>query len=245
MQILRQAKVLLCGARISLVLKDSTIVLKFGGSSVADPECIRRISRIAIKEAEKHNVIVVVSAMGKTTNSLIALANQACEEPRGRELDMLLATGELVSISVTAMTMQGLGHPAVSMTGWQAGFVTEPSHNKARIAKIKTERIQKHLERGEIVVVAGFQGVTEEGEVTTLGRGGSDTSAVALAAAFNVSVVISIQMLRVSILLTLVSSLKLLSLITSATKRWLSLLALVLKFCTLVLLNLRRNTILI
>lgn len=161
------------------------LVIKFGGSSVADPECIRRISGIAITESEKYNVVVVVSAMGKTTDSLIRLANQLSSHPKGRELDMLLATGELVTASLAAMTIDELGHPSVSMAGWQAGFVTESAHNKARIAEIKTDRIVEHLNRGEIVVVAGFQGCTEDGEVTTLGRGGSDTSAVALAAALD------------------------------------------------------------
>jgi aspartate kinase len=165
-------------------LKKTTLVVKFGGTSVADPECIERISKICIREAKEHNVIVVVSAMGKTTNTLVDLANKVNPNARGRELDMLLATGELVSIAVTAMSIQKLGHPSVSLTGWQAGFITESAHNKARIAEIKKERIEKHLANGEIVVVAGFQGITEEGEVTTLGRGGSDTSAVALAAAF-------------------------------------------------------------
>lgn len=164
--------------------KATTIVLKFGGTSVADPQCIERISKIAIEESKKNNVIVVTSAMGKTTNQLIDLANQVYPGCKGRELDMLLATGELVSIALTAMQIQKLGHPAVSLTGWQAGFITESSHNKARIAEIKCDRINQHLDQGEIVVVAGFQGITEAGEVTTLGRGGSDTSAVALAAAF-------------------------------------------------------------
>jgi len=164
--------------------KPTTLVLKFGGTSVADPQCIERISKICIKESKEHNVIVVVSAMGKTTNQLVDLANNVNPGCKGRELDMLLATGELVSIAVTAMCIQRLGHPAVSLTGWQAGFITEPAHNKARIAEIKRGRINKHLDQGEIVVVAGFQGITEDGEVTTLGRGGSDTSAVALAAAF-------------------------------------------------------------
>lgn len=164
--------------------KKSTLVLKFGGTSVADPVCIERISKIAIREAQDHNVIVVVSAMGKTTNGLVDLANQVSPNARGRELDMLLATGELISIALTAMSIQKLGHPAVSLTGWQAGFITEAAYNRARIAEIRCDRINKHLAKGEIVVVAGFQGITEEGEVTTLGRGGSDTSAVALAAAF-------------------------------------------------------------
>lgn len=169
---------------INQTKKKDTVVLKFGGTSVADPACIARISKICIEEAKENNVIVVVSAMGKTTNSLVELANQVSPNPRGRELDMLLATGELVSIAVTAMSIQNLGHPAVSLTGWQAGFITESAHNKARIAEIRCDRIKKHLAKNEIVVVAGFQGITEDGEVTTLGRGGSDTSAVALAAAF-------------------------------------------------------------
>ncbi len=164
-------------------MNKKTLVLKFGGSSVADPECIRRISRIAVKEAASHKVVVVVSAMGKSTDSLIRLAQELTSNPKGRELDMLLATGELVSASLAAMAIQELDQPAVSMAGWQAGFITESAHNKARIAEIKTERIVEHLNRNEIVVVAGFQGCTEDGEVTTLGRGGSDTSAVALAAA--------------------------------------------------------------
>lgn len=164
--------------------KKNTIVLKFGGTSVADPACIAHISKIAIKEAEENNVIVVVSAMGKTTNGLVDLANQVSPDARGRELDMLLATGELISMSLTAMAIQKLGHPAVSLTGWQAGFITESAHNRARIAEIRCDRVNRHLNNGEIIVVAGFQGVTEDGEVTTLGRGGSDTSAVALAAAF-------------------------------------------------------------
>ena len=161
----------------------STLVLKFGGSSVADQECIERISKIAIREAKEHNVVVVVSAMGKTTNGLVAMANKMSPDVRGRELDMLLATGELVSISLTAMCLERMGSPAISLTGWQAGFITESEHNKARIAEIKTEKIRKNLEQNKIVVIAGFQGISESGEVTTLGRGGSDTSAVALAAA--------------------------------------------------------------
>jgi len=163
----------------------TTLVLKFGGSSVADQTCIERISKIAIREAENHNVVVVVSAMGKTTNSLVELANKISPNVQGRELDMLLATGELVSISLCAMAMAEQGHEAISLTGWQAGFITESQHNKARIAEIKTDKIKKNLEANKIVVIAGFQGITEEGEVTTLGRGGSDTSAVALAAALD------------------------------------------------------------
>lgn len=161
--------------------------MKFGGTSVADAECIRRISKIAVEESKKHNVIVVVSAMGKTTDSLVKQATEISDNPDCRELDMLLATGELISISLTAMNLKQMGYPAISLTGWQAGFITESDHNKARIAEIRTDRIKKHLSNGEIVVVAGFQGITEAGEVTTLGRGGSDTSAVALAAELNAS----------------------------------------------------------
>jgi len=164
-----------------------TLVLKFGGSSVADQECIERISKIAIKEAKEYNVVVVVSAMGKTTNSLVNLANNISPNVRGRELDMLLATGELVSISLTAMCIERLGHPAISLTGWQAGFITESEHNKARIAEIKTQKILENLKENKIIVIAGFQGITENGEVTTLGRGGSDTSAVAISAALGAS----------------------------------------------------------
>ena len=127
------------------MLKKSTIVLKFGGTSVADAKCIERISKIAIKEAEEHNVIVVVSAMGKTTNSLVELAEKINPGAKGRELDMLLATGELVTISLTSMCIQKLGRPAISLTGWQAGCITESAHNKARIAEIRCDRINKHL----------------------------------------------------------------------------------------------------
>lgn len=166
-------------------MKETTIVMKFGGTSVADAECIRRISNLAIEESKNHNVIVVVSAMGKTTDELVSLSNQISKDPCKRELDVLLSTGELISTSMTAMCIKEMGHKAISLSGWQAGFMTERSHNRARIAEIKTDRIKKHMDQGEIVVVAGFQGITEDGEVTTMGRGGSDTSAVALAVAVN------------------------------------------------------------
>jgi aspartate kinase len=161
-----------------------TVVLKFGGTSVADATCIKRISNIAIKERQHSNVVIVVSAMGKTTDGLMKLAGELSPRPAGRELDMLLSTGEQVSISLVAMYLNSQGYAATSLVGWQAGFITECSHNRARIAKIKTDRLEEHLAKGEIVVVAGFQGISEDGaELTTLGRGGSDTSAVALASA--------------------------------------------------------------
>lgn len=159
--------------------------MKFGGTSVADAECIRRISKIAIERAKEFNVVVVVSAMGKTTDSLMKQAEQLSKKPTGRELDVLLSTGELISVSLAAMSINDMGHKATSLSGWQAGFITERSHNRARIAEIRCDRIKKHLKNGEIVIVAGFQGITEDGEVTTLGRGGSDTSAVALAGALD------------------------------------------------------------
>ena len=165
------------------MLKDKTTVLKFGGSSVANADCIKQVCEIAIKESENANLVVVVSAMGKATDSLVKLAKEFNPLPEGRELDMLLSTGEQVTISLVSMCLNQMGYKATSLVAWQAGFITERAHNRARIAQIKTDRIEKHLASGEIVIVAGFQGITEDGEITTLGRGGSDTSAVALAAA--------------------------------------------------------------
>ncbi len=168
-------------------------VQKFGGTSVGTIERIQKVTqRIARCVQQGHQVVVVVSAMGKETDRLVALAQAISSNPSQRELDMLLSTGEQVSIALLAMALQEEGTPAVSLTGAQVGIVTESIHNQARILSIRTERIFKHLEQGQVVVVAGFQGVTQEAgptgsafgsEVTTLGRGGSDTSAVALAAA--------------------------------------------------------------
>jgi aspartate kinase len=168
-------------------------VQKFGGTSVGTIERIQKVTqRIARCVQQGHQVVVVVSAMGKETDRLVALAQAISRNPSQRELDMLLSTGEQVSIALLAMALQEEGTPAVSLTGAQVGIVTESIHNQARILSIRTERIFKHLEQGQVVVVAGFQGVTQEAgptgsafgsEVTTLGRGGSDTSAVALAAA--------------------------------------------------------------
>ena len=162
------------------------IVQKFGGTSVADTDKIKNVANAAIKEKNAgNNVIVVVSAMGHTTDNLIKLANEISQTPDPREFDMLLSTGEQISMSLLAMAIQEKGHKAISLTGGQVGIKTEDCHGCARIIDIDTKRINKHLEEGNIVIVAGFQGVTEENEITTLGRGGSDTTAVALACAFN------------------------------------------------------------
>ncbi len=161
----------------------SIIVQKFGGSSVADAEKIHRAARRAIKaRLEGHQVVMVVSAMGKTTDKLVALAHEVNPNPPRREMDMLLTTGEQVSISLMAMAIQAAGHEAISFTGGQIGMLTDASHTRARIRSIDADRIHRELDAGRIVIVAGFQGVTEEGALTTLGRGGSDTAAVALAA---------------------------------------------------------------
>ena len=160
------------------------IVQKFGGTSVADPQKIHNVAKAVIKEKENGNdVVVVVSAMGHTTDHLIKLAKEVTNTPDSREMDMLLSTGEQVSIALLAMAIQSHGYKAVSMNGQQVGIVTECIHSKARIVDIKTDKLQKKINEGNIIVVAGFQGVTPDGEITTLGRGGSDTSAVAIAAA--------------------------------------------------------------
>ena len=167
------------------------IVQKYGGSSVGSVERIKAVSKRICQTAQKGNqVVVVVSAMGKTTDSLVKLAQEISSKPCRREMDMLLSTGEQVSIALLSMALQELEQPAISLTGAQVGIVTEAQHSKARILEIKTERIERHLQQGKVVVVAGFQGITnfEELEITTLGRGGSDTSAVALAAALKADV---------------------------------------------------------
>ncbi|WP_019720779.1 aspartate kinase [Heyndrickxia coagulans] len=162
------------------------IVQKFGGTSVGNVERIRNTVDRIIEEKEKgHDVVVVVSAMGKTTDQLVGLANELSAYPAKREMDMLLSTGEQVTISLVAMALIDRGYDAVSYTGWQAGIITEPVHGNARITEIRTEKIKSRLAAGQIVIVAGFQGITPEGEIATLGRGGSDTTAVALAAALH------------------------------------------------------------
>ncbi len=164
------------------------IVQKFGGTSVADIPCILRCASRAVEAKRAGNdVVVVVSAMGHTTDELIALAEAITDHPRPREMDMLLSTGEQVSIALMAMAIHSLGEDAISMTGAQLGMLTNELHNKARIESIDTDRIRRELKAGRIVVAAGFQGVTPDGQITTLGRGGSDTTAVALAAALGVA----------------------------------------------------------
>ncbi|MFE7080483.1 aspartate kinase [Priestia megaterium] len=160
------------------------IVQKFGGTSVGSVERIQHVANRVIQEAERGNqVVVVVSAMGKTTDALVKLASDITDSPSKREMDMLLTTGEQVTISLLTMALQCKGYEATSLTGWQAGIQTEAVHSNARIQHIDTTRIQRQLDSGRIVVVAGFQGCSEDGSITTLGRGGSDTTAVALAAA--------------------------------------------------------------
>jgi len=160
------------------------IVQKFGGTSVGNPERIRNVARRVARDREAgHQLIVVVSAMSGVTDSLIKLAREVAEEPPDRELDMLLATGEQTTIALTAMALQSLGVPAVSLTGAQAGIVTDGLHTRAKIANITPAGAKKHLQEGKVVIVAGFQGQTMEGHITTLGRGGSDLTAIALAAA--------------------------------------------------------------
>lgn len=162
------------------------IVQKYGGTSVGSVERICAVAQRVIKTANAGNsVVVVVSAMGKTTDGLVKLANEISTNPSRREMDMLLSTGEQVSIALLSMALQEMGQPAISMTGAQVGIVTEAEHTRARILRIETKRLEQQLKEGKVVVVAGFQGITstENLEITTLGRGGSDTSAVALAAA--------------------------------------------------------------
>ncbi len=159
------------------------IVQKYGGSSVATPERIKQVaSRIQKRVEEGDSLVIVVSAMGKSTDQLIQLAQEIDQTPSEREMDMLLATGEQVSIAMLAIALNKLGVPAVSLTGWQAGILTEAAHGAARILEIDAKSIEGYLSTGNVVIVAGFQGVSENGGITTLGRGGSDTTAVALAA---------------------------------------------------------------
>lgn len=159
------------------------IVKKFGGSSVATPEKIMAVARRVLQEKNPDDkIVVVVSAMGDTTDDLVDLAKAITDKTYGREMDMLLATGEQVSIALLAMAFAKLGHPAVSMTGFQAGIATNEIFNKAKITGIDPVKVWEELNNGKIVVVAGFQGITKDGDITTLGRGGSDTTAVAVAA---------------------------------------------------------------
>jgi aspartate kinase len=162
------------------------IVQKFGGSSVADADKIKNVARIIVDTHDKgFRTVAVVSAMGDSTDDLVTLANRVCDNPGGREYDALLATGEMVSVAAMAMAINAMGYKAVGLNGGQAGIRTEDLHNRARILEIKTEAVLNYLNDGYIVLVTGFQGVNSLGAVTTLGRGGSDTSAVALAGALN------------------------------------------------------------
>lgn len=162
------------------------IVQKYGGTSLENADRIRLAARRAVNLAQKGNkIVVVVSAQGDTTDHLIEKAQQLNRRRAAREMDAYLAAGEQMSAGLMAMAIGALGCPAVSLTGWQAGIQTDGIHGNAEIVDIRTERIQRELEAGKIVVVAGFQGIDPEGDITTLGRGGSDTTAVALAAYLN------------------------------------------------------------
>lgn len=166
-----------------------TVVMKFGGTSVADAERIKRAARRIVRAAEQgHKVVAVLSARGKTTDELVAMAEEVSPVPDPREMDMLLSAGERMSCALCAMAINDLGHRAISLTGSQAGIVTDTSHTKARILDVRADRIFQALDEGLIVLVAGFQGVSTAKNVTTLGRGGSDTTAVALAAALDAEV---------------------------------------------------------
>ena len=161
----------------------SLIVAKFGGTSVASPERIKMVANRLIKmKQEGNDVVAVVSAMGKTTDELVGLAASLNDNPPAREMDRLLSTGEQVSVSLCALALARLGVPAVSLCGWQMGLQTDGSHGSARVLGLRGDRIERELRAGRVVLAAGFQGVDAAGDITTLGRGGSDTTAVALAA---------------------------------------------------------------
>lgn len=165
------------------------VVQKYGGTSVADAARIKNVAqRIVARKESGNQVVVVVSAMGDTTDDLIELAYQVTGQPSERELDVLLSTGEIVSSTLLAMALRAMGYGAISLTGAQAGIQTDANHSRARILKVDPKRVVKELDKGNIVIVAGFQGITEEMDVTTLGRGGSDTTAVALAASLGAGV---------------------------------------------------------
>ncbi|MCI8816502.1 MAG: aspartate kinase [Angelakisella sp.] len=162
----------------------SLIVQKFGGSSVRDAQRVMNVARRVTETYAKGNsVVVVVSAQGDTTDDLIEKAREINPKANKREMDVLLSSGEQISIALLAMAIEKLGYPAKSLTGWQAGFVTDSAHGSSRIRRIETERLRNELDKGNIVIVAGFQGLNRYDDITTLGRGGSDTSAVAIAAA--------------------------------------------------------------
>jgi len=179
------------------------IVQKYGGTSVADPDRIKSVAdHVAYTKKHGNDVIVVVSAMGKTTDNLLSLAHQVSDTHPGREMDMLLTTGERISMALVSMALAGLGIEAVSFTGSQVGIITDTVHTKAKILDIKGDRVREALAAGKVVVVAGFQGVSTDDEITTLGRGGSDTTAVAIAAALGADVCEILQMSLVFFLQT-------------------------------------------
>lgn len=161
------------------------VVMKFGGSSVADLDRLRRVASFVVARAATQPVVVVVSAMGKTTDALVESARQLADDPSQREMDMLLTTGERTSMALLSLAVQGAGATAISLTGSQCGIITDHQHGRARIMEVRPFRILDELSAGHIVIVGGFQGVSYKREVTTLGRGGSDTTAVALAAALS------------------------------------------------------------
>lgn len=162
------------------------VVQKYGGSSVADLDRIQRVAdRVAATRAAGHGVVVVVSAMGDTTDELLGLARRVTENPSRRELDMLLSAGERISMALLSLALNARGVPALSFTGSQSGIITNDVHTNARIVEVRPYRVQDELAQGKVVIVAGYQGVSYKKEVTTLGRGGSDTTAVALAAALD------------------------------------------------------------
>jgi len=170
-------------------MRNSLIVQKYGGTSVANLERIKRVAkRIARYKKDGHSLVVVVSALGDTTDTLLKLAYKIVSVPSEREIDMLISTGEQVSVALLAMAVHRMGVDAISFTGAQVGIITDRSHTKARIIDVSADRIKKELQRGKVVIVAGFQGVNLEQEITTLGRGGSDITAVALSKALNASV---------------------------------------------------------
>lgn len=167
-----------------MIKMNSTLIMKFGGAAVATPEHFSRIADIILqRKKEYQKVIVVVSAMGDTTDQLIRLAKQVNPDPPQREYDMLVTVGERISISLLAMALAAKNTEAISFTGSQSGIITSEKHTEARIVDVRPTRLLSHLERDKIVIVAGFQGVSRKGEITTLGRGGSDTTAVALGVA--------------------------------------------------------------
>ena len=165
------------------------IVQKYGGTSVGNPERIRNVAkRLLETQREGNSVVAIVSAMSGVTDSLIKLAKEVSPKPTEREMDVLLSTGEQTTMALAAMAIQAMGGKAVSLTGAQAGIVTNGFHTKAKISNITPNQIRKHLDRGEIVIIAGFQGETEEGDITTLGRGGSDLTAIAVASAIGADI---------------------------------------------------------